>query len=402
MKRLRLIPCVALLICGLLSPAGAADTGGTLIIPTILSLTGQAAFLGNEELQAVHLLETQTNKSGGIHGRKIHFDVVDDQSTPQLAVQLATAAIATKAPVVLGPMLGSTCAAVTPLFAAGPVDYCLSPALHPPQNGYVFSAGASTTDLTAALVRYARGRHLLRVAILTTTDATGQDGDAGYTRALSLPENRDVAVVARERYSPAEISITAQMVRINAAKPDMILTWFTGTPTATALHAYADAGMNTPIALNNGNLTYVQMHQFASIMPKDLVFAAYRFLSYETLAPGPLKNAQQAYYTGFGAIGIKPDIGQSLAWDPGLIALSAHAQLSPSASAAQFRDYILGMRSFVGVNGLYNFSDGSQRGLTQNVCIVVRWDAPKEHWVQISEPGGKPLLATRTTAKATR
>jgi branched-chain amino acid transport system substrate-binding protein len=387
-------------VCLSLTWVSKARAEQPLVIPTILSLTGQAAFLGNEELQAVQLLEKQVNKSGGIRGRHVRFDVVDDQSTPQLAVQLASAAIAGKAPVVLGPILGSTCAAVTPLFVNGPVDYCLSPALHPPQGGFVFSAGASTTDLTAALVRYARGRHLPRIAILTTTDATGQDGDAGFTRALSLPENRDIVVVAREHFSPADISITAQMVRIRAATPDIILTWFTGTPAATALHAYIDAGMDTPIALNNGNLTYVQMKQFASIMPKELIFSAYRFLSYETLAPGPLKDAQQAYYKGFAAVGIRPDIGQSLAWDPVLIALSAYTHLPESASPAQFRDYILGLRSFAGVNGLYNFSDGSQRGLTQNVCIVVRWDVSKQSWLQISEPGGKPLTITRKTAKA--
>lgn len=73
-------------------PARAAQS---FDIPVILSLTGGGAFLGRQEHQALIVEEKLVNQSGGIHGAPVHFSFADDQSSPQLAVQLTAAALAT-------------------------------------------------------------------------------------------------------------------------------------------------------------------------------------------------------------------------------------------------------------------------------------------------------------------
>ncbi|MGH7002057.1 MAG: hypothetical protein ACREEA_11185, partial [Stellaceae bacterium] len=47
------------------APAYAANTDD---IPVIASLTGGGAFLGQEEQQAIQILEKLVNQTGGIHG----------------------------------------------------------------------------------------------------------------------------------------------------------------------------------------------------------------------------------------------------------------------------------------------------------------------------------------------
>ena len=44
-----------------------------------------------------------------------------------------------------------------------------------------------------------------------------------------------------------------------------------------------------------------------------------------------------------------------------------------------------------GITGTYDFRDGSQRGLTEQNGIMVRWDAGRDTWVAISKFGGAPL-----------
>jgi len=65
----------------------------------------------------------------------VHFQILDDTTNPATSIQLMNQ-ILTKAPVVmLGPALTATCLAATPLIKSpnGPVDYCLSPGISPPQ-----------------------------------------------------------------------------------------------------------------------------------------------------------------------------------------------------------------------------------------------------------------------------
>src|SRR5579863_7434972 len=94
---------VAALIAAQGASAGQAQANEPYVISAILSLTGFAAFLGQGEARTLKVAEAAVNKSGGINGRPIHFAVVDDQSSPQVAVQLFND-IASKN-VVIGPSL---------------------------------------------------------------------------------------------------------------------------------------------------------------------------------------------------------------------------------------------------------------------------------------------------------
>jgi branched-chain amino acid transport system substrate-binding protein len=86
-------------------------------------------------------------------------------------------------------------------------------------------------------------------------------------------------------------------------------------------------------------------------------------------------------------------LAHNLVWDPAMILVDALRHLGPSAGAQQIRDYILRLHGWVGVNGVYDFTAGDQRGLTQSSAAVDLWDASKDNWVQVSRPGGTPIAA---------
>lgn len=92
-------------------------------IDVVLPLTGPAAFLGKAEQVALQRAEASLAKTDGIGGRPIKFVLHDDQSSPQVAVQLASQIVASKAPVVLGSAVVAMCNAMAPLMRKGPVLY---------------------------------------------------------------------------------------------------------------------------------------------------------------------------------------------------------------------------------------------------------------------------------------
>src|SRR6185312_7224426 len=175
MKRLRPARLAAAALMPLMMASGARAED--YAINAILSLTGNGAFLAGGQKKVLELLAENANEHDGIGGKTVRFVFHDDQSSPQVAVQLLNEIMATHPSVVVGSSLVAMCSAMVPLLSRGPVLYCLSPGYHPPPGSYAFSANTSTWDAQVSTVRYFRLKGLTRIATITSSDATGQDAD---------------------------------------------------------------------------------------------------------------------------------------------------------------------------------------------------------------------------------
>ena len=109
MKRTAALLVLALFVL-LMSPVrGAAEPYDFY---AILSLTGASAFVGQGSAQTLNAFERMVNRTGGIAGRPLHMIIEDDQSSPVVAVQLASHIYAKGVPAIMGPSFGATCVAV--------------------------------------------------------------------------------------------------------------------------------------------------------------------------------------------------------------------------------------------------------------------------------------------------
>ncbi len=370
---------------GVCAPAVALDPYD---INVITPLTGIGAFIGKNEAAALSLVEKNVNDAGGVRGRQIHFVVADDQSNPQIAVALLNGLMAKKVPIVLGSTLAAMCSAMLPLLENGPVDYCFSSAVHPPKGSYMYSGNLSTGDLIAILLRYYRERGWKKVALIVTTDASGQDGDRGVDAALATPENKAVALVDREHFNAGDLSVAAQIARIKASGAQALIVYAAGTPLGTVLHGLSDAGLEVPVGTTSANLSYAAMKQFADILPRDLYFVAPPGVAYDAISPGPLKDEVRTFVESSKAAGLHADIGLIAAWDPAIITVAALNTIGFGATAVQMKAFIDHLHGFAGVYGIYDFRDGSQRGLAPSNGIVVKWDSARDYWVPVSKFGG--------------
>lgn len=362
-------------------------------IYAILPLTGAGAFLGNEATQSLKAAERTINQSGGIRGRRVTFVIQDDQSSPTTAVQLANALIGKKVAAMIGPFLAATCSAVFPVVngAGGPVQYCLSPQFYPTRGSFSFSSGSASRDSVLAALRYFRQRGWHRVALLTSTSATGQEADRYYREGVALNENAGLTVVADEHFAESALGVTAQLTKIKDSKPDVLYVGATGTPFGQVLRDLVQVAFEVPIVTSSGNATASSLDQFSSVLPKQLYFSSPVGVTPNAVRPGPIRDASLRFQAAMKQQGVVPDAGYVYAWDPAMILIDAFRRLGTNATAPQVRDYIEQLHGFVGIDGVYDFRDGSQRGLTVNANILTRFDPKTKAFVPVTRPGGEKL-----------
>jgi len=275
--------------------APAARAAEPFDIDVVLPLTGGGSFLGHSEQTSLQLAEPVLNKDGGIGGRPVHFVYHDDQSSPQVAVQLATQVVARKPPVVLGSALVAMCNAA------------------------------------------------------------------------------------------------AQIQHLKASNPQILIAWSTGSAIGTVFKAIKDAGLNVPVVTTDGNMTFAQMHQFASILPKPLYIPTAQWPKSDIKLSPAVEEAKKVFYDTFDKAGIKPDFGSTLSWSAAMLTVSALKKLGPDATAAQLNHYLSTLKGFAGINGIYDFTKTPQRGLDETSVVLTRWDADKDNWILVSKPQGFPV-----------
>ena len=395
MKPKSLLPSV---LAGVLFPLAAAGSwpahaAEPYQINVVMPLSGSGAFLGQGEQKALELAEKSVNDAGGIKGRPLKFVFHDDQSNPQVGVQLASGIVAQKPAVILGSSLVAVCRAIAPLVKnGGPVQYCFSPGLHPPPGSYSFTASVSTYDLAQLAIRYFRQKGWTNVAFLFSADATGQDAENGFNKILAMPENKDVKVVKTAHFNITDVSVAAQIESIKAAHPQAFVAWSTGTPIATVFRGMIQADFDVPMATTDGNMTYQQMENYASFLPKQLYIPAGQYVIRDpSLVPPDVAKEQAAFYRIFNAAGIKPDEPSELAWQPAMIIIHALQTLGPDASADQIRNFIAHLKNYPSIDGMLDFEKVPQRGLDVSNAVMTLWNPEKQIWDVVSKPGGAPL-----------
>ncbi len=389
----RIIALIALLAVAATAPLQ-AQNASPYTFGAILSLTGPAASIGQDEAAALTAYEKVVARQGGINGQPVHFQIYDDESQPQVAVQLANTLLAQHPLAVFGSSLAGTTQAMIPLFKNGPILYGSTPVIYPESGGNVFAAGVSSRYTTAAVMRYFRLKGITRIAMIVTNDASGQD----YTRltefALALPENKTMSLVDRESFTPTDISVASQIAKIKASNPQALLVWATGAPFGTVLQAMHDSGLSIPIDTTGPNLNPVLLQRFKAYLPtSEMVIGGASFFKRDRAANDPLKAPIDEFYDALGAAGIKPTASHEFTWDPARIVVSTLRKLGPSATAAQLRDAISQLHDFPGVGGMYDFRSGDQHGLTQDSIVVIRYDPTSANGQGqiVSEQGGAPL-----------
>ena len=374
------------------APALAADTYDMNVI---IPLTGGGAFLGKAENQALGVAAGVINKDGGIHGKKLNLIVHDDQSSPQVAVQLMSQVMASRPAVILGSTISQICNAQAPLVEAnGPVMWCFSPSVRTKPGGYEFTSQIDSHDQQRALMTYFKDKGWKRIALITTTDASGQDAEKAITELLKDAAFKEMTLVANEHFASSDVSVAAQIEKMRGGNPDAIVSWATAAAGGTVFRALKQAGMDLPTAASGSNMTVSQMTDYAAFLPSKMFFGVGEWAANgdpRLNVPKEVSEQQKLFFASMKTINIYPDAGYELGWEAPRVVVDALNKLPAGADAKQLHDFLVNWTGHIGAEGVYDFKKTPQRGLNIDNAIVVRWDPTKKEWHLVSNLTGTPL-----------
>ena len=373
----------------------AAAAPSTVELPTLLSVSGSAAFIGKEALESVRLIVAQRNASGGVRGRRLRIALTDTASQPLLALQAMNQVKATSAAAVFGPTFTAECNAVAPIVKSGPVVSCFSPGVHPAPGSFMFSAGVGSGGMAQALARYFHDRDWQRIGMISSIDASGQDFETQFDRVMAQPDNARLHLVVREHFNVSDLSVAAQLARIKAANPQVVIVWTAGTGLGVALRGIKQVGLNVPIVAGNGNMVRSQLASYSGSIPATLLFPGLLGMTPSTDAPAAVRAAQKKYFAAYARTGAKPDLPGALSWDATELLLDAYQALGWGATPKQLRDWISSQHAWAGINGVYDFAAIPQRGIDMESCVIDRWNETTKTFIAVSAPGGRSLHQRR-------
>ena len=223
----------------------AAPARADVVLGALLSLTGPGAGLGIPERNTIALLP------GTIAGQPVRWVVLDDATDTTAAVRVARKMIdeehvdailgasATPASVAILDAIGA--AGVPAVSLAGS-----SAVIEPPEGARRWAFKPIPGERVAAAQL---ARHMAR----TGRKTLGHIGFAtslgdGYIAALNAEAaSRGIRTVAELRYNPADASVTPQVLRLLAARPDAVFVAASSTPAATPILELRARGYAGPI-----------------------------------------------------------------------------------------------------------------------------------------------------------
>lgn len=206
------------------SGSSGGSTGGSPIHLTVLGPdTGTYAEIGQAMWDGAQAGAAMVNASGGIMGRKLILDKVDDRGDPTDAVSSLQQEMATNHPVgIIGPT-------TLVIFGVKPVinQYKIpdmfnggSTAFDKNSDPYIWRINPSDSQLALALALYARQKGYTKAAILFTTEASQQELEPFLKNDFTKLGGQLTTVV---NVTPTQSSYESEIVKLLATHPQVIL-----------------------------------------------------------------------------------------------------------------------------------------------------------------------------------
>jgi branched-chain amino acid transport system substrate-binding protein len=230
--------------------ARAADPGVTdseVLIGLFAPMSGPLAAFGFDPLQAAKMWYEEINKKGGIHGRKIKLVVEDDKCNPVEVVAVVKKFITVdKTFIVHGGSCTAAAVAAQEFVTREKVPHVMlnaagDGAVFPPTR-YVFGAFAGTQRTVGATIMEFAIKELKgkKIAFIAHDD---DFGNANTSTARAVAQRLGVEIVALERISPRITDVTAPMLKIRAANPDVLISTAYPAPSVLIAQKYAEYAM---------------------------------------------------------------------------------------------------------------------------------------------------------------
>ena len=205
------------------SSSSAKASGDSITIGTVTTNSGTAAAYGEAEVKGFELAVSEINAKGGINGKKVKLESMDDKGDATEASNAFNKLAGDNSVLgVVGPTISSTTAAVAPL-----ADQSKLPAIAPAATsietgGYMFRTCFKDSYQGEIAAKFAA--ETLKVKKVAVLYGTGDPYSSGVGKAFAAAAKKaGLDVVAEENSSSADdTEYSAQLQKIQAAGAEFL------------------------------------------------------------------------------------------------------------------------------------------------------------------------------------
>jgi branched-chain amino acid transport system substrate-binding protein len=342
-----------------------------------VSATGPQASLGIPEMKTVEMLPRS------IGGQKIEYVVLDDASDPTRAVTNVRKLVEEKVDLVVGSsttpntlaFIDVAAEAKTPVISLASSARLILPM--DANKAWIFKAPHSDSHMASSITEHMSRDGLKSVAFLGFNNALGE---AFWAEISRYSEQHGIKVLANERFSPTDVSVTAQVLKIMSTNPDAVVVGASGTPAAMPAKALVERGYKGRVYFNHG----VSNNDFLKLCGNDcegmyvptgpIMVAAQLPASHPAKAQAA--KFRELYEAKFGPGTVS--LFAAYTWDIGLLLNTAvpaalkKAAPGTEAFRAALREALENVHDLHTATGVVNMSPADHVGLDQRSRVMVR------------------------------
>ena len=365
--------CAAAIALGLAIPAWA----DTIKVGITISTTGPAASLGVPQRNSIALLPKE------IAGQTIEYTVLDDGADSTRAVANMRKLIEEEhADIIIG--TSTTPASLAMVNVAGEakvpmVSLSASASIIAPMDAarrWVFKVPQNDSLMADAIADHMATAGIKSVGFIGFNDAYGDGWWKEFSRAAAA---KNIVILASERFARADTSVTGQVLKLVAAKPDAVLIAASGTPAALpqkTLHerGYAGAYYQTHGVANNDFLRVGGKDVEGTILPAGPILVAAQLPDTNLIKPKALEYV--AKYEAANGAGTVATFGAH-AYDAAILFAAAvpDALKKGKPGTAEFRaalrDAMESQKNLVMTHGIASMTADDHNGFDTRARVMV-------------------------------
>jgi len=375
------------LLAALLVLAGVAQAD--IKIGVVASSTGPTAVVGIPQKNTASLLPAE------IGGQKIEYIVLDDASDPTNAVTGVKKLLAEhKVDALIGPtttpaalaILDFVAEAKTPLLTTVGSSSVVLPM--DDKKKWVFKTTQNDDLIAEAVIAHMTASGIKTLGFIGFNDPYGEN----WLKVFGgLAEKAGLAIVANERFNRTDQSVTGQVLKVMAARPDAVFIAATGGPAVLPQAGLQEKGYKGRVYQTHGVATNDFIRLGGKAVEGTLMAGGPLLAADDLPASNPIKAVALGYiktYEGRFGVGSMSTFGANT-WDAGLLlqkaiplALKKARPGTPEFRVA-LREALEHSKEVVGAQGVFTMTPLNHNGMDQRSRVMMTVKGGK--WVLLKD-----------------
>lgn len=345
-------------------------------VGTILSVTGPAAFLGEDMRAGVELAVEEINAAGGIEGRRVEWTFYDGESQTQRALNAMRRLLSQDRVdiIVGGGSMSGIALAMAPLAEQARVPFIATEGamgiVQPvAERRFVFKSTVDDDQVLDRLADWCVKHDRRRVSLVADSSGFGQSA----VEQMRLVAVRRGLAVGYESFNPADTDLTGQLTRVRASDAQVVLCWTVAPAGVVFLRQARQLGLGDRQLVHSYGFVSQRYMELAGDAAQNLLLLSVKFpvgdqLPADDAVRAPIVALTQRFRARYRRA---PNqyVGQT--YDAMLLARTALARGGTDRAAV--RDALEGLRGHRGVSGVFNFSAETHSGLSKSDVVLLDW-----------------------------